>query len=141
MAESLALEMHVARDRRFWAGWAVSGLVIAFLLLDAVMKLLALPVVLEASAGLGLSATADTARGLGIVLLVCTLLYAAPRTSVLGAIVLTGYLGGSAATHWRVGNPLFTHLLFGVYIGVFAWGGLWLRDASLRKLIPLRGSE
>jgi hypothetical protein len=141
MSASIAFETRPVRDRRFWAGWVISGLVIVFLLMDAVMKLMALPIVLQTSAELGLSATADAARGLGVVLLVCTLLYAMPRTSVLGAILLTAYLGGSVATHWRVGNPLFTHLLFGVYVGVFAWLGLWLRDSTLRKLLPLRGRE
>jgi hypothetical protein len=66
------------------------------------------------------------------------LLYAAPRTAVLGAILLTGYLGGAAATHVRVGSPLFTHVLFGVYLGLLLWGGLYLRDAAVRRLIPLR---
>jgi hypothetical protein len=115
----------------------MSGLVIAFMLMDATMKLLALPAVLEASGALGFAGV-DMARGLGIVLLVCTLLYAAPRTAVLGAILLTGYLGGAVATHVRVGNPLFSHVLFGVYLGVLLWGGLYLRDAGLRALMPLR---
>jgi hypothetical protein len=115
----------------------MSGLVIAFLLMDATMKMLALPVVLEASGPLGFPGAA-MARGLGILLLLCTLLYAAPRTAVLGAILLTGYLGGAAATHVRVGSPLFTHVLFGVYLGLLLWGGLYLRDAAVRRLIPLR---
>jgi hypothetical protein len=118
-------------------GWVLSGLMIAFLLVDAVMKLLALPVVLETGAPLGFPGTA-TARGLGVLLLACTLLYAAPQTAVLGAILLTGYLGGAVATHVRVGDPLFTHILFGVYMGVLLWLGLYLRDARLRALVPLR---
>jgi hypothetical protein len=126
-----------SRDRSFWIGWVLSGIVIAFTLMDATMKLLALPVVLEASAPLGFVG-AQMARTLGIVLLVCTLLYVAPRTTVLGAIALTGYLGGAVATHVRVGSPLFTHVLFGVYLGALLWGGLYLRDARLRLLIPLR---
>jgi DoxX-like family len=125
------------RSRAFWAGWVISGLVIAFMSMDAAMKLLALPVVLETSEALGFTG-ADTARGLGVVLFVCTLLYAAPRTAILGAILLTGYLGGAVATHVRVGNPLFSHVLFGVYLGVLLWGGLCLRDARVRALIPLR---
>jgi hypothetical protein len=119
------------------AGWVLSGLVIAFMLMDATMKLLALPVVLEAGSALGLPGAA-TARGLGILLLVCTLLYAAPRTNVLGAILATGYLGGAVATHVRMGTPLLTHVLFGVYVGVLMWAGLWLRDADVRRLVPLR---
>ncbi len=123
--------------RAYWAGWGMSGLVIAFMLMDAVMKLLALPVVLETSGALGFVGV-DMARGLGIVLLVCTLLYATPQTAILGAILLTGYLGGAVATHVRVGSPLFSHVLFGVYLGVLLWGGLYLRDARLRKQLPLR---
>jgi hypothetical protein len=125
------------RARNYRIGWVMSGLVIAFLLMDAAMKLLALPVVLEASGPLGFPGAA-MARGLGIVLLLCTLLYAAPQTAVLGAILLTGYLGGAAATHVRVGSPLFTHVLFGVYLGLLLWAGLYLRDAALRRLIPFR---
>jgi hypothetical protein len=125
------------RTRNYRIGWVMSGLVIAFLLMDATMKVLALPVVLEASGPLGFPGAA-MARGLGILLLLCTLLYAAPRTAVLGAILLTGYLGGAAATHVRVGSPLFTHVLFGVYLGLLLWGGLYLRDAAVRRLIPLR---
>jgi hypothetical protein len=75
-----------------------------------------------------------------MLLLVCTLLYAAPQTAVLGAILLTGYLGGAVATHVRVGDPLFSHILFGVYVGVFLWLGLYLRDARLRALVPLRSA-
>jgi hypothetical protein len=125
------------RNRAYWAGWVLSGLVIAFLLMDAAMKLMALPVVLEAGAPLGLPG-ADLARGLGTLLLVCTVLYAVPQTAVLGAILLTGYLGGAVATHMRVGSPLFTHVLFGVYLGILLWGGLYLRDARLRALVPIR---
>ncbi len=120
-------------------GWVLSGLAIAFLLMDATMKLLALSVVLETSGPLGFPGAA-MARGLGVLLLVCTLLYAAPQTAVLGAILLTGYLGGAVATHVRVGDPLFSHILFGVYVGVFLWLGLYLRDARLRALVPLRSA-
>ena len=121
----------------YWAGWVMSGLVIAFLLLDSTMKLLALPIVLEASGPLGFHGP-DMARGLGVLLLVCTLLYVAPWTAVLGAILLTGYLGGAVATQVRAGSPLFTHILFGVYLGVFVWAGLYLRDPRIRTLLPLR---
>jgi len=124
-------------DWKYRIGWMLSGLAILFLVMDSVMKLLALPVVIESSAALGFSGVA-MARGLGVVLIACTILYAAPRTSVLGAILLTGYLGGAVATHVRAGNPLFSHVLFGVYIGVIVWAGLYLRDPSLRTLIPVR---
>jgi len=118
-------------------GWTLSGAAAAFLLIDATMKLLALPVVIKASAELGLGGV-GTARGLGAVLLISTLLYLAPQTAAIGAILLTGYLGGSVITHLRVGNPLFTHALFGVYLGIVLWLGLYLRDARLRALIAPR---
>jgi hypothetical protein len=119
------------------AGWAMSGLAIAFLLMDASMKLLALPVVLRAQAELGFEGE-GMARELGAILLACTLLYAAPQTAVLGAIMLTGFLGGAVAVKLRIGDPLFTHVLFGVYVGVLVWGGIYLRDAKLRQILPLR---
>ncbi len=127
----------VQRSRTYWIGWAMSGLVIAFMLMDATMKLLALPIVLETSGQLGFVG-ADMARGIGCILLVGTVLYALPRTAILGAILLTAYLGGAVATHVRVGSPLFSHVLFGVYVGALMWGGIYLRDARLRALVPLR---
>lgn len=119
-------------------GWVLSGLLIAFLLFDGAIKLVPLQVVLDTSAALGLPADPVSARVLGILTLACTLLYAIPRTAILGAILLTGYLGGAIATHFSAGSPLFTHLLFGVYLGLFAWGGLWLRDPRVRAMIPFR---
>jgi hypothetical protein len=102
------------------------------------MKLLALPIVIETTASLGWEGGETLARELGVLLLICTLLYAVPQTAVLGAILLTGYLGGAVATHVRIASPLFSHILFGVYIGVLMWGGLYLRDARIRTLLPLR---
>ncbi len=119
-------------------GYVMSGLVTVFMLLDGGMKLVPLDIVITSTAELGYPASADFARGLGIVCLSCALLYAVPRTSVLGAILLTAYMGGTVATHLRVGNPLFSHMLFGVYLAVLAWGGLYLRDARLRALLPFR---
>ena len=121
-----------------WAGRILSGVVIVFLLFDGAIKLIPLQVVTDTMIELGYSGSEDLARLLGVLTLLCTILYAIPRTSILGAILLTGYLGGAMATHLRIGNPLFTHLLFGLYLGVMAWGGLYLRDARLRSLIPLR---
>jgi len=118
------------------AGWIVSGLVIAFLLLDAVMKLIAIPQVLQAGEQIGFPGV-GMARGLGALLLLCTLLYVFPRTSVLGALLLTAFLGGAVATHLRLGNPLFSHVLFGVYVGIAMWAGLYLREPRLRALLPL----
>ena len=120
-------------------GWALSGLALLFLIMDAVMKLLALPVVLKAGDALGFPG-ADTARTLGIILAICTALYAFPRTAVLGAVLLTAYLGGAVATHVRAGSPLLTHVLFGVYVAIVVWAGLYLRDPALPGLFPLRKS-
>ncbi|QHG72135.1 DoxX family protein [Ensifer adhaerens] len=117
-------------------GRFLSGVLVAFLIFDAVIKLVPLAVVTETMVALGYSADQGLARLLGILTLLCTVLYVIPRTSILGAILLTGYLGGAMATHLRAGSPLFTHLLFGFYLGVIAWGGLWLRDPRLRALIP-----
>lgn len=117
-------------------GYGLSGLVILFMLFDGGIKLVPLDIVIETTAQLGYPASASFARVLGILGLVCTALYAFPRTSVLGAILLTGYLGGTVATHLRVGSPVFSHMLFGVYLGVMLWGGLYLRDDRLRALIP-----
>lgn len=127
----------MSRSRRV-AGCVMSGLVIAFMLLDAGMKLVPLDVVIKATAELGFPASPDLARALGAVALVCTALYAFPRTAVLGAILLTAYMGGTVAVHLRVGNPLFSHMLFGVYLAVLAWGGLYLRDPRVAALLPLR---
>ena len=122
-------------------GYAMSGLVGAFMLFDGGIKLVPLDVVVQSSAELGYPATIELARLLGIVGLLCTALYLYPRTAVLGAILLSAYMGGTVATHLRVGNPPFSHMLFGVYLALLAWGGLYLRDARLRELIPFRKME
>ncbi len=119
-----------------YVGRALSTLAVLFLTFDAVGKLLLLPPVVEGSAELGFSA--DATFALGVILLVSVIVYALPRTSVLGAVLLTGYLGGAVATHVRLGHPLLSHTLFPVYVALFVWGGLFLRDARLRALFPLR---
>ncbi len=124
-----------------WTGRIVSGLVVAFLLVDGAIKLVPIAVVTETMAQLGWPASDTLARVLGVLTLAGTILYALPRTSVLGAILLTGYLGGAIATHVRVGSPLFSHTLFGVYLGLLVWGGLYLRDRRLRALIPLTAAR
>lgn len=121
-----------------WIGRAMSGLVVAFLIFDGGIKLAPLSVVTETMQRLGYSGSPELARGLGVMTLAIALLYALPRTSILGAILLTGLLGGAMATHLRVGSPLFSHLFFGLYLGLIAWGGLYLRNIRLRRLIPLR---
>ena len=118
-------------------GRALSALAIVFLAFDTGIKLAGASVVAETLGALGYSP--DLGATIGVVELVCVVLYAVPRTAVLGAIILTGYLGGAIATHVRVSDPLFTHTLFGVYLGVALWGGLWLRDSRLRALIPFAG--
>jgi DoxX-like family len=118
-------------------GLALTALVTLFLLMDAAMKLVPLPVVLETMGQLGWPADAAVARLLGVITLISLALYLWPRTSVLGEILLTAYLGGAVATHTRIGSPLLSHILFGVYVGVLVWAGLWLRNPALRALIPL----
>ena len=121
------------------AGRILSGLVILFLLFDAGLKLASPETAIKYSPpGLGWPLDVQTMYLLGGLLIIPTLLYIWPRTAILGAIVITGYLGGAIATHVRIGSPLFSHSLFGVYLGVMLWGGLWLRDANVRALIPLR---
>jgi hypothetical protein len=119
-----------------WVGRVLSGLVVLFLVLDGILKFVKPAPVVETSAHLGLPLS--LANTLGTLLLICTALYVLPRTSVLGAILLTGYLGGAVATHLRVGDPLVSHILFPTYLGVLPWLGLYLRDERLRVLIPLR---
>lgn len=121
-----------------WTGRILSGLVIAFLLVDGAIKLVPWPVVTETKDKMGYGSSESFARTLGVITIACTVLYAIPPTSILGAILLTGYLGGAMASHVRIGSPLFSHILFGFYLGLMVWGGLWLRDRSLRDLIPWR---
>jgi hypothetical protein len=121
-----------------WSGRVLSAVLVILLLLDATMKLIPLQLVLDGSQEIGWPADIATVRMLGVVLALATLLYAVPRTAVLGAVILTGYMGGAIATHVRVADPLFTHTLFGVYLGVALWAGLWLRDPRLRALMPFR---
>jgi len=122
--------------RRLWTGRIMSALPALFLLVDGVGKLVKPAPVVQGTVQLGYPES--VLLGLGIVLLSCTVLYVIPRTAVLGAILLTGYLGGAVATHVRVGSPLFSHILFPVYLAVLISGGLYLRDERLRALIPLR---
>src|SRR5258708_26976067 len=123
--------------RSVWMGRVLSGLVVLFLIPDGIIKFIKPAPVVDAFAHLGWPLS--LANVLGVVLLVCVALYAFPRTSVLGAILLTGYLGGAVATHLRAGDPLFSHVLFPTYLGVVLWLGLYLRDSRLPAPIPLRG--
>jgi len=121
-----------------WTGRIMSALVVLFLAFDGAIKLVPLDVVVETSRQLGIPE--HLARTLGILTLIGAALYAIPRTAVLGAIVLTGYLGGAIYVHVRADSPLFSHTLFGIYLGLLIWGGLYLRDPLVRALIPLRRS-
>jgi hypothetical protein len=119
-----------------WTGRILSGIVIAFLLLDGGIKLVPLDVVIETSKQMGIPV--ELARTLGVLTLTGTILYAIPPTAVLGAIMLTGYLGGAIYAHVLANSPLFSHTLFGIYLACLMWGGLWLRDPLVRALIPFR---
>jgi hypothetical protein len=120
-----------------WLGWVLSALFILFMLGASVYPKLS---------GMAIAPDTMTALGwadspillIGILELVCTLLYAVPFTSILGAVLMMGILGGAITTQIRAGSPLFSHTLFGIYLGLFMWGGLWLRDPALRALFPVR---
>ncbi len=121
--------------RSLWAGRIISALVVLFLLFDAVTKLMKIAPVLEAFTRLGYSLS--LAVPIGVVLLVCTIVYAIPPTSVLGAILLTAYLGGATVTQVRAGQPFYFPIIFGVLV----WGGLYLRENRLHALIPVRSPK
>lgn len=118
---------------KLWTSRVMSGLVILFMLADSIFKFIQPAEVVQGTVDLGY-ATHHIAI-IGMLGLLSILLYAIPRTAILGAILLTGYFGGAIATHLRLDNPLFSHTLFPVYLGILAWGGLWLRDERLRKLL------
>ena len=117
-------------------GQVISGLIAAFLLFDAVIHIVKIDPVVDSFRTLGFPI--GTAVAIGVIELICVALYVVPRTSVLGAILLTGYLGGAVSAQLRVEAPLFSTLLFPVYVGVLVWAGLYLRDSELRALVPLR---
>ena len=117
-------------------GTALSTIAVLFLLFDSIGKLLKVAPVVAGSADLGYPES--VIRTLGVILLVCVITYLVPRFSIVGAVLLTGYLGGAVATHVRVGSPLLTHVLFPIYVAVFIWGGLLLRDVRLRRLFVAR---
>ena len=136
-AESTQPETKAAApSKKRWVGMVLSALSVAFLLFDSVTKLVKIQPVVDAMQRLGYPDA--TARPIGLVLLACVVLYVVPRTAVLGAILLTGFLGGAIATHVRVEDPLFSHTLFPLYVAALVWGGLYLRDARVRSLAPWR---
>ncbi|HLK88759.1 MAG TPA: DoxX family protein [Polyangia bacterium] len=121
---------------RIWTGRVLSGLAAAFLLFDAAMKLILLPVVVKATHEIGFPE--GSVFGIGLTLFLAVTVYLVPRTALIGAVLLTGYLGGAIATNVRIGAPLFTHVLAPIYVAVFIWGGLYLRDARVRALVGPR---
>lgn len=132
------MEKTISKTKR-WVSYIMSGLVILFMLMDSIMKFVKPKEVIEGTLALGFAE--HHIPIIGALGLISTLLYALPRTSVLGAILLTAYFGGAVATHLRLDNPLFTHTLFTVYFGILMWGGLWLRSSKLRELLSLRQSN
>ena len=128
-----------ASGTRIWTGRVLTALALLFLLFDSGIKILNLAPAVQGTVGLGFQPSVVVP--IGIVLLVCAILYIIPRTAILGAVLLTGYLGGAVASQVRAGNPLFSHVLFPVYFAFLVWGGLYLRDDRLRVLVPLRRSN
>lgn len=133
VAESQSM---ASSKKMIWAGRVISGFVVLFLLFDSTIKLMRLPMVLDAFKQLGY--LPDLSVTIGVLLLLCTVIYVIPQTAFLGAILLTGYLGGAVATNLRIGAPMFSHILFPVYMGAMVWGGLYLRDGRLRELVPVK---
>jgi hypothetical protein len=127
---------HQKSKGKLWTSRIMSGIVILFMLFDSIFKFIQPAPVVESTLELGYAEHHIIV--MGILGLLSIVLYAIPRTSVLGVVLLTGYFGGVIATHLRLDNPLFSHILFPVYLAVLAWGGLWLRNATLRTLFPLR---
>jgi hypothetical protein len=138
MSHAIAVEHHHAfvqsrASKAVIAGRILSGLSALFLTFDAVVKVLQLPMAMQGTAQLGYSES--IVLPLGLVQLVFLALYLVPRTSVLGAVLWTGYLGGAVATHVRMGNPIFSYTLTPIYVAAFIWAGLWLRDRRVRALL------
>jgi hypothetical protein len=127
------VSQQVPSKARLWSGRTLSVIAVLFLLMDSVMKIVKAAVAVTGTIELGYPESAVVT--IGIVQLLCLALYMVPATSVLGAILLTGYLGGAIATHVRVGNPLFTHVLFPIYVAALVWGGLYLRDRRIGALL------
>ena len=120
------------------AGVVLSGIAVLFLLFDSIGKLLKVAPVVAGTIHLGYPE--GVIRVLGVILLLCVVIYVIPRWSIVGAVLLTGYLGGAVATHVRVGDPLLTHVLFPVYVAAFIWGGLLLRDVRVGRVLEARAT-
>jgi DoxX-like family len=129
-------ELTMSSRTTLWTGRVLSGIAVLFLILDGAIKLVPIQPVTDSLRELGYPASDSFARFLGILTLLCTALYAWPRTALLGAVLLTGIMGGAIASHLRLGDPLFSHTLFGVWLGLLFWVGLWMRDARVRRVMP-----
>jgi hypothetical protein len=132
---ALPVDENAQRGRRI-AGIVFTSVAALFLSLDTVLKVLRLDVAVEGTTSLGYPA--ETVVWIGGLQMICLVLYLVPQTAVFGAVLMTGYLGGAVATHVRIGSPLLTHTLFPVYVALFLWAGLYLREPRLRRLLPLR---
>lgn len=133
--DTIAPSPATTRPRR-WPGRVITAVPVLFLAFDVAIKLADVPAVAEASAQLGLPAHLGVV--LGVVLGACLALYLVPRTAPLGAVLLTGYLGGAVLAHLRIGDPLISHTLFPIYVGALLWAGLYLRDDRVRRLLAAR---
>jgi DoxX-like protein len=130
---------HRVSNQRAWAGRILTALAVLFLLFDSVIKLMAIPPVVE---GLGrLGYPVHLAQGIGILELACVIIYLVRPVAVPGAVLLTGFLGGAVATHVRIGDPLFSHILFPTYVAALLWAGLFLRDDRLRTLFAHKEAQ
>lgn len=132
---TVEIETHAPSKSRIYTGYTLTTLSILFMLMDASIKFTSSPQVAATMTQLGFPMRLTQA--IGVLALTCTVLYALPATAVLGALLLTGYMGGAIALHLRVDNPLFTHILFPIYVALFIWGGIWLRDRRLREIFPV----
>lgn len=126
---------HQLSKRRLWSARIMGGIVILFMLMDSIFKFIQPEEVVQGTLELGYAEHHIVI--IGVLGLISILLYAFPRTSILGAVLLTGYWGGAIATHLRLDNPLFSHILFPVFLGILAWGALWLKNEQLRHLFPV----
>jgi hypothetical protein len=136
---TVGIETYAPSKSRVYTGYTLTILSILFLLVDSAIKFTSSPQVAQTMGQLGFPMRLTAA--IGVLALACTALYAVPATAVLGALLLTGYLGGAIALHLRVDDPLFTHILFPIYIAFFIWGGIWLRDERLREVFPVTRSS
>ncbi|MGA7720004.1 MAG: DoxX family protein [Ignavibacteriaceae bacterium] len=129
------IETDSVSKKKLWVSRILIAVPVLFMLIDGITKLMMIPPVMEASKRLGFQP--NIIPVIGIILLVCTILYLIPRTSILGAVLLTGYLGGAVVTNLRIESPLFSNTLFPVYFGILIWGGLYLKDSRLSIIFPL----